>query len=82
MADALKIKFRDRIDSESDQVGAEIRDARLRMDTTSQLVTEAGETAPMAIARRLPRNSGRFRASQGHGFTRAPAALCAMQSVR
>lgn len=65
-ADELKIKFRDRIDGESDQVGAEIRDARLRMDTTSQLVTEAEETAPMAIARRL-RNSGaepRFKLSR------------------
>jgi hypothetical protein len=35
-ADDLKIKFRDRIDGESDQVGAEIRDARLRIDTTNR----------------------------------------------
>ncbi|MBV8699015.1 MAG: hypothetical protein JO052_14330, partial [Bradyrhizobium sp.] len=65
-ADELKIKFRDRIDGESDQVGAEIRDTRLRIDTTNQLVTEAEETAPMAIARRL-RNSGaepRFKLSR------------------
>jgi protein involved in polysaccharide export with SLBB domain len=65
-ADELKIKFRNRIDSESDQVGAEIRDARLRIDTTNQLIVEAAETAPVAIARRL-RNAGaepRFRLSR------------------
>jgi hypothetical protein len=53
----LKIKFRERVNSESDQVNADIRDTRLRMKTTTQLAEEAEETAPLAIARRL-RNTG------------------------
>jgi protein involved in polysaccharide export with SLBB domain len=56
-ADEAKVKFRERVDTESDTVASEIRETRARVETTSQLATEAEETAPVAIARRL-RNAG------------------------
>jgi hypothetical protein len=51
--DELKAKFRDRVDTESDAVASEIRDTQARIETTSRLVTEAEETAPILSARRL-----------------------------
>jgi exopolysaccharide production protein ExoF len=56
-ADEAKVKFRERVDTESDAVVSEIRETQARVETTSQLVTEAEETAPIASARRL-RNAG------------------------
>jgi hypothetical protein len=56
-ADEAKVKFRERVDNESDAVANEIRETQTRVETTRQLVTEAEVTAPIAIARRL-RNSG------------------------
>jgi protein involved in polysaccharide export with SLBB domain len=56
-ADDAKVKFRERVDSESGTVASEIRETQARVETTSQLVTEAEETAPVAIVRRL-RNAG------------------------
>jgi protein involved in polysaccharide export with SLBB domain len=52
-ADEAKVKFRERVDNESDAVSNEIRETQTRVETTRQLVTEAEETAPVAIARRL-----------------------------
>lgn len=51
--DELKAKFRDRVDTESDAVASEIRDTQARIETTSRLVTEAEDTAPILSARRL-----------------------------
>jgi exopolysaccharide production protein ExoF len=56
-ADEAKVKFRERVDTESEAVASEMRETRARVETTSQLVTEAEETAPVASARRL-RNAG------------------------
>jgi multidrug efflux pump subunit AcrA (membrane-fusion protein) len=56
-AEEARVKFRERVDTESDAVTSAIRDTRARIETTGQLVTEAEQTAPVAIARRL-RNSG------------------------
>jgi protein involved in polysaccharide export with SLBB domain len=56
-ADEAKVKFRERVDGESDAVASEIRETQARIATTRQLVTEAEETAPIASARRL-RNAG------------------------
>jgi protein involved in polysaccharide export with SLBB domain len=56
-AEEAKIKFRERVDTESDAVASEIRDTRARIETAGQLVTEAEQTAPLMIARRL-RNPG------------------------
>jgi protein involved in polysaccharide export with SLBB domain len=52
-ADEAKVKFRERVDNESDAVSNEIRETQTRIETTRQLVTEAEQTAPVAIARRL-----------------------------
>ncbi len=52
-AEEAKVKFRERVDNESDAVASEIRETRARIETTSQLVTEAEQTAPVAITRRL-----------------------------
>jgi exopolysaccharide production protein ExoF len=52
-AEAAKVKFRERVDTESDAAASEIRDTRARIETTGQLVMEAEQTAPVAIARRL-----------------------------
>jgi protein involved in polysaccharide export with SLBB domain len=56
-ADEARVKFRERVDTESDAVASELRETQARVTTTSQLVTEAEETAPVASARRL-RNTG------------------------
>jgi chromosome segregation ATPase len=56
-SEEARVKFRERIDAESDAAASEIRDARGRIETTGRLVTEAEQTAPVAIARRL-RNTG------------------------
>ena len=56
-AEEFKAKFRERVDSESDEVAAKISETRSRLDTASQLVTEAQQTAPTMIMRRL-RNVG------------------------
>jgi exopolysaccharide production protein ExoF len=56
-ADDLRVKFRERIDAETDKTDSEIRDARARIATADQLIMEASETAPLATARRL-RNTG------------------------
>jgi len=56
-AEDFKAKFRERVDTESDEVAAKISETRSRLDTASQLVTEAEQTAPNAIMRRL-RNVG------------------------
>ena len=56
-ADELRVKFRERVDAETDKTDSEIRDAQARIATADQLITEASETAPLATARRL-RNSG------------------------
>jgi exopolysaccharide production protein ExoF len=56
-AEEAKVKFRERVDNESDAVANEIRETQTRIGTTRQLVTEAEVTAPIAVARRL-RNSG------------------------
>jgi protein involved in polysaccharide export with SLBB domain len=51
--DELKAKLRDRVDTESETVASEMQDTRARIETTSRLVTEAEDTAPISIARRL-----------------------------
>ena len=56
-AEEAKVKFRERIDTESDAVASEIRDTRARIETTGRLVMEAEQTAPVAIARRLRNTS-------------------------
>ena len=56
-ADEAKVKFRERVETESNAVASEIRETRARVQTTGQLVTEAEQTAPVAIARRF-RNTG------------------------
>jgi protein involved in polysaccharide export with SLBB domain len=53
----LKAKFRERVDTESDEVSAKMQETRARLDTASQLVTEAEQTAPTTVLRRL-RNVG------------------------
>jgi len=56
-AEDAKAKFRERVDAESDEVAAKVQETRSRLDTAGQLVTEAEQTAPGMIMRRL-RNVG------------------------
>jgi protein involved in polysaccharide export with SLBB domain len=52
-ADELKSTFRERVDTESGKVASEIQSTQAQIDTAKQLVAEAEDTAPVAIARRL-----------------------------
>jgi hypothetical protein len=36
-ADEIKVKFRERVDTETDRTDSEIRDAQARLDTANQL---------------------------------------------